>query len=71
MERIRDLAHVEMFGDKVDESLDFFTHIFGLTLSGRDETSAYLWRGTTMNSARSSWRDTPRPASAISPSAPH
>ena len=39
---IAHLGHVEMFTDKFDESLDFFTRIFGLTLSGQDETSAYL-----------------------------
>lgn len=36
------LGHVEMLTDKFDESLDFFTRVYGLKLSGRDETSAYL-----------------------------
>ena len=36
------LAHVEVLTDKFEESLDFFTRIYGLTLSGQDETSAYL-----------------------------
>ena len=36
------LGHVEMLTDKFDESLDFFTRIYGLKLSGQDETSAYL-----------------------------
>jgi catechol 2,3-dioxygenase len=36
------LGHVEMLTDKYDESLDFFTRIYGLTLSAEDETSAYL-----------------------------
>jgi catechol 2,3-dioxygenase len=36
------LAHVEVYTDKFDESLDFFTRVFGLKLSGQDETSAYL-----------------------------
>ncbi|MHB0954653.1 MAG: VOC family protein [Allorhizobium sp.] len=36
------LAHVEMYTDKFEESLDFFTRVYGLKLSGRDETSAYL-----------------------------
>ncbi len=36
------LGHVEMYTDKFDESLDFFTRIFGLTVSGQDENSAYL-----------------------------
>ena len=39
---IAHLAHVEMFTDKFDESFDFFTRVYGLKLSGRDETSAYL-----------------------------
>ncbi|KAA2315512.1 catechol 2,3-dioxygenase [Pseudooceanicola sediminis] len=36
------LGHVEMLTNKFDESLDFFTRIYGLTISGQDETSAYL-----------------------------
>lgn len=36
------LAHVEMLTDKFEESLDFFTRVYGLKLSGMDETSAYL-----------------------------
>lgn len=36
------LAHIEIFTDRFDESLDFFTRIYGLKLSGQDETSAYL-----------------------------
>jgi catechol 2,3-dioxygenase len=36
------LGHVEMYTDKFDESLDFFTRVYGLTESGRDATSAYL-----------------------------
>lgn len=36
------LAHVEVYTDKFDESLDFFTRVYGLKLSGQDETSAYL-----------------------------
>ena len=36
------LAHVEMLTDKFDESLDFFTRVYGLKLSGQDATSAYL-----------------------------
>ncbi|HQZ11265.1 MAG TPA: VOC family protein [Devosia sp.] len=39
---IAHLAHVEMYTDRYDESLDFFTLVYGLTLSGEDETSAYL-----------------------------
>ncbi|MBS0124942.1 VOC family protein [Thetidibacter halocola] len=36
------LGHVEVFTDKFEESLDFFTRVYGLKLSGQDETSAYL-----------------------------
>ncbi|MBI1619806.1 VOC family protein [Aquamicrobium zhengzhouense] len=39
---IAHLAHVEVFTDKFEESLDFFTRVYGLKLSGQDETSAYL-----------------------------
>ena len=36
------LGHVEIYTDKFDESLDFYTRIYGLTESGRDKNSAYL-----------------------------
>ena len=36
------LGHVEILTDKYDESLDFFTRVYGLKLSGEDATSAYL-----------------------------
>lgn len=36
------LAHVEVFTDRFEESLDFFTRVFGLKISGQDENSAYL-----------------------------
>lgn len=36
------LAHVEVLTDRFDESLDFFTRVYGLKLSGEDEVSAYL-----------------------------
>lgn len=36
------LGHVEMYTDKFEQSLDFFTRIYGLTLSARDGDSAYL-----------------------------
>ncbi|MBP1849111.1 VOC family protein [Rhizobium halophytocola] len=36
------LGHVEVYTDKFEESLDFFTRVYGLKLSGQDETSAYL-----------------------------
>ncbi|WP_071673112.1 VOC family protein [Nioella nitratireducens] len=39
---IAHLGHVEMLTDRFEESLDFFTRVYGLKLSGQDETSAYL-----------------------------
>jgi catechol 2,3-dioxygenase len=39
---IAHLGHVEMFTDRFEESLDFFTRVYGLKLSGQDEGSAYL-----------------------------
>jgi catechol 2,3-dioxygenase len=36
------LGHVEMYTDRFEESLDFFTRVYGLTESGRDERSVYL-----------------------------
>ena len=36
------LAHVELLTDRFDESLDFFTRVYGLKVSGRDADSAYL-----------------------------
>jgi len=39
---IAHLAHVEMLTDRFEESLDFFTRVYGLKLSGMDGTSAYL-----------------------------
>ncbi|WP_373356341.1 VOC family protein [Pseudoroseicyclus sp. CXY001] len=36
------LGHVEVFTDRFEESLDFFTRVYGLKLSGQDEGSAYL-----------------------------
>ena len=42
MNDIAHLAHVEVHTDKYDESLDFFTRVYGLSLSAEDETSAYL-----------------------------
>ena len=44
-ERVHDIAHlghVEMLTDRFEESLDFFTRVYGLKLSGQDDTSAYL-----------------------------
>jgi catechol 2,3-dioxygenase len=39
---IAHLAHVEVYTNKFEESLDFFTRIYGLSLSGQEENSAYL-----------------------------
>lgn len=45
LERSHDIAHlghVELYTDKFDDSLAFFTDVYGLTLSGQDDCSAYL-----------------------------
>jgi catechol 2,3-dioxygenase len=42
MSDIAHLGHVEVLTNKFDESLDFFTRIYGLTESGRDGGSVYL-----------------------------
>jgi catechol 2,3-dioxygenase len=39
---IAHLGHVEMYTDKFAESLDFFTRVYGLSISMEDENSAYL-----------------------------
>ncbi|PRX35196.1 catechol 2,3-dioxygenase [Meinhardsimonia xiamenensis] len=39
---IAHLGHVEMYTDRFEESLDFFTRVYGLKLSGQDDNSAYL-----------------------------
>jgi catechol 2,3-dioxygenase len=39
---IAHLAHVELLTDKFEESLDFFTRIYGLSISARSEGVAYL-----------------------------
>lgn len=36
------LGHVEMLTDRYDDSLDFFTRVYGLTVSREDGTSAWL-----------------------------
>jgi catechol 2,3-dioxygenase len=36
------LGHVELYSDRFDESLDFFTRVYGLTESGREGDSVYL-----------------------------
>ena len=45
---IAHLGHVEMYTDKFDESLDFFTRVYGLTES-EDATAPICGRGTTMS----------------------
>ena len=40
--RIAHLGHVEMYTDKFEQSLDFFTRIYGLKLSATQGESAYL-----------------------------
>lgn len=42
MSDIAHLGHVELYTDQFDASLDFFTRVYGLTLSEQDENSAYL-----------------------------
>lgn len=42
MSDVAHLGHVEIYTDRFDESLDFFTRVYGLTESGQDENSAYL-----------------------------
>ena len=39
---IAHLAHVEIYSDRFEDSLDFFTRVYGLKLSGQDSNSAYL-----------------------------
>ena len=39
---IAHLAHVELLTNLVEESLDFFVNVLGLTESGREENSVYL-----------------------------
>ena len=39
---IAHLGHVEILTDRFEESLDFFTRVYGLKLSARDGDSAYL-----------------------------
>ncbi|WP_165699704.1 VOC family protein [Chimaeribacter arupi] len=39
---IAHLAHVELYTDKFEESLDFFVNVYGLTVSARTEHHAWL-----------------------------
>src|SRR5690606_39973764 len=36
------LGHVELYTDRCEESLDFFTRVYGLKLAGQEDGSAYL-----------------------------
>ncbi|MDA8767815.1 VOC family protein [Planktomarina temperata] len=42
MNDIAHLGHVELYTNQFDASLDFFTRVYGLTLTEQDATSAYL-----------------------------
>jgi len=42
MSDVAHLGHVEVHTDRFEESLDFFTRVYGLTLSTQDADSAYL-----------------------------
>lgn len=39
---IAHLAHVEIYSDRFQESLDFFVNVYGLTVTAQDQRSAYL-----------------------------
>ena len=54
------LGHVEVYTDRFDDSLDFFTRVYGLKLSGQDETSAYLraWDDYEFHSLKLTRHDT-------------
>jgi catechol 2,3-dioxygenase-like lactoylglutathione lyase family enzyme len=45
-------AHVEVYTDKFEESLDFFTRVYGLKMSAQEGDSAYLRAGTITSSIR-------------------
>ena len=57
---IAHLGHVEMLTDRFDESLDFFTRVYGLKLSARDQGSAYLraWDDYEFHSLKLTQADT-------------
>ncbi|MDG1861807.1 MAG: VOC family protein [Yoonia sp.] len=42
MSNIAHLGHVELYTDQFDASLDFFTRVYGLTVTEQDNQSAYL-----------------------------
>lgn len=57
---IAHLAHVEVYTNKFEESLDFFTRVYGLTISGQDKNSAYLraWDDYEFHSLKLTRHDT-------------
>ena len=54
------LGHVEVYSDRFEESLDFYTRVYGLTESGRDENSVYLraWDDYEFHSLKLTRHDT-------------
>ncbi|MEX3007678.1 catechol 2,3-dioxygenase [Hoeflea sp. TYP-13] len=42
MNDVAHLAHIELYTNKFDESLDFFTRVYGLSESGHEGNSVYL-----------------------------
>ncbi len=42
MTDVAHLGHVEIYTDRFEESLDFFTRVYGLKIAGQDRSSAYL-----------------------------
>ncbi len=42
MNDVAHLAHVEIFTDRFEDSLDFFVNVYGLTESGREGNSSFL-----------------------------
>ncbi len=54
------LGHVELYSDRFDESLDFFTRVYGLKLSAQDQGSAYLraWDDYEVHSLKLTRHDT-------------
>ncbi|MDA9954034.1 VOC family protein [Planktomarina sp.] len=42
MTDVAHLGHVELYTNQFDASLDFFTRVYGLTVTERDDSSAYL-----------------------------
>jgi catechol 2,3-dioxygenase len=58
---VAQLASVEMFSPKVDETVWFFTELLGMTVSGRDGDSVYLraYEDWYHHSLKVTYRDTP------------